>query len=54
MKEVLPQHDISFLIQYKNGIFRVDHLHIVPISGPHTIAVMRECLTLSEISVRTF
>lgn len=34
MKEVLPQHDISFLIQYKNGVFRVDHLHIVPISAP--------------------
>lgn len=34
MKEVLPQHDISFLIQYKNGAFRVDHLHIVPIPAP--------------------
>lgn len=41
MKEVLPQHDISFLIQYKNGVFRVDHLHIVPISGP---TVLPSCM----------
>jgi hypothetical protein len=51
MKEVLPQHHVSFPLQYKLGIFRAALVH-GPGFRPWTMAVLCERLALSEISFR--